>query len=123
MRIVAGRAGELVAARSEQEVASFAGVRGAPPGGALSRVPFPGERVAREEHGVALLAGAVHVLGSRRRTTVRRFHAHEVALQRERGARGARILCVQARPAVTGFAPDAELDQVLLVEVLVRDIG
>src|SRR6185369_9794444 len=29
VRIVAGRAGELVAARSEQEVASFAGVRGA----------------------------------------------------------------------------------------------
>src|SRR5204863_3645008 len=117
VRVVAGRARHLRGAAAELEVAAFAGVRRAAAGVLVAIAALPRPRVAREQHGVALRAGLVDPLRARSVLALRRRHLDEAALQREAGLlRG--VLRMGGGAVVAGLAADAELDELLAVEVL-----
>ncbi len=114
VRIVAGHARHLPRAAAHQEVARLArGDRAAPGVVAAPLSPFPGERIAREQHLVAAGAGAVDPFGPR--DLARGVRLKERRARREVGEH-ARVVGVRAAAAVAGLAADAQLDHVAGVE-------
>src|SRR5262245_21559042 len=79
VRVVTARAGQLIATAAEQEIASFPRVDRAPAGVLAAPPALPGVRVAREQDGVALGAGAVLRERGRERRAVGVLDAHERA--------------------------------------------
>src|ERR1043165_5435794 len=124
MRVVTARARHAVRAAAEDEVARLSGIDMRPTGGMASLPALPGVRILAEEHGVAADAGAVDPFGVRGRPLLAaaRLPADERAPYRERGATP-RIRDVLARSVVTGFAPDAELEEVRFTEPASRLVG
>src|SRR6188508_3384892 len=106
--IVAIRTGELHAAAAEQEVASFSRIHTAAPGVEASLAAFPGVRVARKQHRVAL--GAAVRNRQRFGHLLAALGAHAQKLGTGGVARRdvARVFSMRACSTMTRLATDAD---------------